>query len=217
MAPADAESERTLHVYGAGVAEADADRCHLHVALHTTAEDTGETLGELSVLVTAVLGALDEEGIPREAVRTTDVTVGDRWDPQRDRVVGREAVYRLRIAVEGLERAGAVVSRLADVAGDSLQMQGLELALSDPQALVRTARHLAVLDAQAKASELAAAAGVTLGEILSIEEEPRGEQRPRRAFAATLVRRSAPPVPPVPVEGGPLSVTTTVALVYRIA
>jgi uncharacterized protein len=216
MPPADQQLEQTLRVFGTGVAQSDADRCVLHVRLRSTAEATGDAVTQLSQLVTAVLAALDEEQVPRDAIRTTDVTVADRREDPRDRVTGRVASSVLRIDVAGLDRAGAVLSRLASVAGDSLDVQGFEMALSDPDSLLGEARRRAVHDARTKAGELAAAAGVTLGDLLSIEEEPARGERPRRLAAAGLALTAAP-VPPVPIEGGPLSVTSAVTLVYRIS
>lgn len=216
MTPAEPERERTLRVSGNGVAESDADRCILRVRLRSTTETTGDPVSQLSQLVTEVLAALDEEGVPRDAIRTTDVSVGDERDEPHNRVTGRMASYTMRIVVAGLDRAGAVLSRLAAAAGDSLDVQGFEMALSDPGVLLSEARRLAVHDAQTKAGELAAAAGVTLRELLSVEEEPSRGERPRRVMAAKLTRPGAP-VPPVPIEGGPLSATSTVTLVYRIS
>lgn len=216
MASSDRAAEKTLRVSGTGAAESDADRCVLHVRLRATADATGNAVTQLSRLVTEVLAALEEEGVPTDAIRTTDVTVGDRRDDPRDRVTGRMASYVLRIDVPGLDRAGTVLSRLASVAGDSLDVQGFEMALGDPRALLGEARRRAVEDARTKADELAAAVGVTLGEVLSIEEEPSRGERPRR-IAATALALTKAPVPPVPIEGGPLSVTVAVTLVYRIS
>jgi uncharacterized protein len=219
MAIADPVPERVLRVSGTGTAEADADRCIVHVVLLATADTTGDALTELAGVVSRSVAVLHQEGVAEGAIRTMNVTLEDKWDRSRDRIVGRSASYRMRIAVTGLERAGALLSSLAGVAGDSLEVQNLELCLSDPDALARSARRAAVLDARSKAGELAAAAGVILGEVLSIADGPFQGERGRfpalgfRAMAAS----SAPPIPPVPVEGGPLSVTSVVTLVYRIA
>ncbi len=217
MPPADPERERTLRVSGTGVVESEADRCVLVVRLRATAEVTGDALTQLSGLVTTALSSLDEEGVPRDAIRTTDVHLGDRRDESHNRVTGRLASSTIRIDVAGLDRAAAVLSRLASVVGDSLEVQSFELALSDPEALIGEARRRAVHDARTKAAELAVAAGVTLGNLLSIEEDPSRGDRPRRVGAAMKLTLSAPQVPPVPIEGGPLSVTVAVTLVYRIS
>jgi uncharacterized protein YggE len=210
--------ERTLRVPGVGSAEADADRCILLAVLHATAETTGDALSNLSELVTRSLALLHEEGLAEGDVRTMNVTLRDRRDRSQDDVIARSAAYRMRIVVSGLERAGALLSRLAGVAGDNLEVEGLELSVSDAEALGRSARRLAVLDAQNRAGELAAAAGVTLGDLVSIEEGPfQGERGPRRLVATAAAGSASPPIPPLPVEGGPLSVTSVVTLLYRIA
>lgn len=215
---ADQGSERVLRVVGSGVAESDADQCVLRVRLRSRAEGTGHALTELAGLVTAVLEALAEEGLPPESIRTADMNVSDRREGPRDRLVGRTATYTMRVVVSGLERAGAIVSRIAAVAEDHLELQGCELAMSHPEALLAEARRLAVQDAKEGAGALAAAAGVTLGELLSIEETSSRGDAPRRklARASSASARNARPIPPLPVEGGPLSVTSAVALVYRI-
>lgn len=218
MTIADSVPERVLRVFGVGTAEADADRCVIHVALQVTAGTTGDALTELSEVVTRSVGLLHEEGVAAGEARTTNVTLEDRWDRSRDRIIGRSASYRMRIVVSELARAGALLSRLGDVAGDTLEVQSIELSLSDPEALARQARRAAVLDAQTKAGELAAAAGVALGDLLTIEDGLfQGDRGPRVLARRAMVAAAGPPIPPVPLEAGPLGVTSVVALVYGLA
>lgn len=212
----DTARDATIRVAGIGRAEAAADRCILNLNLRASAESTGGALTALSEVVTRTIASLHEEGIAAGDIRTLNVTVDDRWDRSHERLVGRSAAYRLRVVVPGLDQAGALLSKLAEVAGDYLNVEGIELTVRETDELARSARRAAVLDAQARAGELAAAAGVALGELLEIEEgATQGEGGPRRG-GLRLSAASAAPIPPVPIESGPLSVTSVVILVYRL-
>jgi hypothetical protein len=71
--------------------------------------------------------------------------------------------------VRDLDRLGSVLDGL--VAAGVNEVQGAQMSASDPSAAEHDALRAAVAAAQAKAEVIAAAAGVTLGEIRRLEEE----------------------------------------------
>lgn len=80
------------------------------------------------------------------------------------------AMYTLTVTVRDLDAVSSVVGVLAETAGDALQIQAIGFGHSDYKALLAAARREAVVDARARAEQLAEAAGVGLGEILGIDE-----------------------------------------------
>jgi hypothetical protein len=99
---------------------------------------------------------------------------------------------------------------VAEVAGDSLQVGGLQLQISDPRPLIEVARREAVADALDRARQLARAAGIELGPVQSIEEGLGPEpDSPRRLMSSSAT--------PLPVEGGASSVTVQVKVRLAMA
>jgi hypothetical protein len=178
----------------------------------------GEAVTQVSEVVTQALAALRDEGTAASDMRTTNLTVQDFFDQREQRVTARIASYQLEVTVRRPDDVGRILGSLTEAVGDSFQIRGLQLTLGNPEPLRRTARRLAVEDARTKAAELAEAAGVHLGAILSIEERtaPRPGTGFGQAFGSTAGAAGPMVVPPVPVEPGMLSVTSWVALTYAL-
>jgi uncharacterized protein len=97
-----------------------------------------------------------------------------RGDHQQQRVTSRVATYSFAIVVRDLAAVSTVVQMLTDTAGDALQIQGISFVHSDPAPLQAIARRNAIEDAKARAEQLAAAAGLRLGHVRSIQEGAAG-------------------------------------------
>ena len=88
------------------------------------------------------------------------------------------------------------------------------MASSDTDGPRAIARARAVEDAKARADQLAGAAGVTVGALLSIEE---GTVPWARALSTGVPTRMMAANAPVPIEGGTLDVAVRVTLTFAIA
>ncbi len=88
-----------------------------------------------------------------------------------------------------LARAGEVIDAAAGAVGDDIRMGALTFGIEDPSALLADARREAVEKATRQASELAVAAGVTLGPIRSHRRRIRGRATGPSADAARHGRR----------------------------
>jgi uncharacterized protein YggE len=205
-----------LRVLGEGSAEAPPDRCVLHVGLSATESTVADALAKVAVVAGRAVESLERRGITGDAIRTVGLAVHDFFDPAQQRVTGHVAGTQLVVTVSDLGQVGRVVADLSTAVGGALQVQSLELTVADVEPLGRTARARAVAHAQAKAAELAAAAGVALGPVLSIEEQPMGGIPVLRPRAASMAGSASAIVPPLPIEPGALTVTAQVVMVYGI-
>jgi hypothetical protein len=206
---------REIVVVGEGGAGAVADLCVLSLGLNVAAGTSAKALETVAQLAGKVLAAAHAHGIEPSDIQTSQVSLEDLHDIEKKRVTARIAHYGLVVEVAGLAEAGPLLATLADAAGDSLQVRSLRLAMSDPKPLVEEARRAAVADGLERARQLAEAAGVGLGRIVSIDEgagsavESDGPYR--RMSGAALAASS------VPIEGGSSSVTVRVTLRMAIA
>jgi len=203
---------REIVVVGLGTAGGVPDRCVITLALNVAADTSGTALAEVTKLASKVVGVLQARGIAASDAQTSHLALQEFHDSEKKRVTGRVASYGLTVLVGGLAEAGPLLTELAEVAGDSLQVRGLQLQMSDPKPLVDAARRAAVADALERARQLADAAGLRLGGISSIEE---GSGAPGESFRRLTARAATDSG--MPVEAGTSSVTVHVTVRIAIA
>jgi uncharacterized protein YggE len=115
---------------------------------------------------------------------------------------------QVTVLVDDLTRLGTTLDAL--VRAGANQLGGISFSFRDPKPLAEGARREAVEDAAAKARTLAAAAGVTLGPVLSIQEGGGGFPIPRpMMFEAAQARDVA-------IAPGESTVTVSVSMTYAI-
>jgi uncharacterized protein YggE len=88
----------------------------------------------------------------------------------------------VRDGLQGIER---LLTDVAALGGEGVRIDGVSLTPGHPQDALTQARDAAFADADAKARQLAALAGRTLGRVRWIDERPSGgEPRPMMAMRA---------------------------------
>ena len=208
--------EPRIVVSGEGVAFGVPDRCAISVALNVLRDTPAEAVSAVATVADAALRALDEAGVDRSDVRTLNLTVQDWFDPGTRQVTARIGTYALLVTDRRLEDVSRLLEALASAAGESLQVQGIMLAVADDTPLWATARRMAVEDATVRARQLADAAGVRLGPVETIDEA--ASPGVRAGFALTAARHMAEQaaVPPMPLEAGTASVTVRITMTFGI-
>ncbi len=202
-----------MTVVGEGTATGVPDRCIVHAALNVMAETVADAVSRVGVLASQVSDSLKSAGLDPVDLRTTNLNVQDFFDKGKEKVTARVASYQLEITIRQLEKLGEHLAGLVSVAGDSLQIRGLQLTIGDPEPLKREARSHAMNDARNKATQLAESAGGSLGQIVSIDDGSSVTGTPYWGFAA----RAAAAIPQVQVEPGSLTVTCRVAVAYAMS
>ena len=176
-APAAAGDEppRRLVVNGTGEAKARPDMAVISAGVVVQADTASAALADNTRAMTAVLDQLRAAGLPAEDVQTSQFTVMPVYETPRPgaettepRIVGYQVSNQATARVRDLDRLGGILDALVSAGANSVNGPAFDLA--DPKQLLGEARDAAVADALAKARRYAAAAGVELGEILSIEE-----------------------------------------------
>jgi uncharacterized protein YggE len=204
---------RTLVVTGEGVAHGTPDRCLIHLALNVMADTAANALDQLADLAIRAVRDLRDSGVEPTDIQTTNLSLHDYRE--RERVTARVASYSITVKTRSVEEAGPILATLSEVAGDSLQVHRLQLAVSDPEVLQISARKDAVLDATARAHQLAEAAGLSLGHILEISEGQH-ERGPRAVRRSAAVGLSIGGAASIPIEAGEVTSTVAVTVTYAI-
>ena len=113
-----------------------------------------------------LIDALRAAGVPEKDIQTSQISLYPDYSDSGD-LRGYEATNSVTVCVS-LEKAGAALQ--AAVGAGANQVDGPTLTKADSDKLYADALRAAVADARARAEVLAAAAGVKVGEVVSIVE-----------------------------------------------
>jgi uncharacterized protein YggE len=130
-------------------------------------------MAEVNSRVEGLLQGLSGQGVEPSQVQTSELSVWPEHDREGSRV-GFRVRNLLRVVIGDLTRIGEIVAGTIDALGDSAEVQGLALELSDSRQAEAEARRRAWAAARAQAEQLAAEAGVRLGAPVAIVEEAPG-------------------------------------------
>ena len=116
-----------------------------------------------------VLAALRELGMAEADIDAPDIAIQPEYDYRRgQKLTGYRVVRNMSARVRDLDRLGDVLDALAQTGSN--EIQGAQMAASDPSAAEHAALEAAVRAARAKAEAVARSAAVSLGAIRRIEE-----------------------------------------------
>src|SRR6266850_3228295 len=158
-----------------------------------------------------VLQALKGAGIEAKDVQTSRLSLQPQSAPNRSgpsAIAGYHASNRVTIRVRDVTKVAGVIDTL--VGAGANEIGGINFVVSQASKLLDEAREKAVADARRKADIYAKAAGVTLGEPLSISEEG---QAPQPVFRGKV---AAPMAITAPVAPGEETLSVTVSVSWAI-
>jgi uncharacterized protein YggE len=159
---------RTISVTGEGSITAANDTARLGFGVEGRGATRPVALRRSSANLRSVLAALRGLGVADRDLRTRGVSVARRRDRRGRKLPGYIARGGVTAVVRDVTQTGAVVD--AAVAAGAASVDGPSFFIDDPQAVLRRALVAAFRDARSKAAALAAEAGLTLGQIISIRE-----------------------------------------------
>ena len=119
-----------------------------------------------------VLLALKGAGIDEKDYQTSRLSLQPQYAPNRSGpspVVGYRASNRVTVRLRDVTKVASVIDMLVGAGANDIG--GINFMVSQASKLLDEAREKAIADARRKAEIYAKAAGVTLGEPLSISEE----------------------------------------------
>ncbi len=209
----EAALQNAIHVSGEGRVSAEPDMAQINVGVETRSVTAQRAVTQNAADMNRVMGALAELGIDEEDIQTTDFSIRPEVDFREDRgsrVVGYVVTNSVRVKIRDVEQAGDVLD--AVTAAGANQIFGITFTVEDPRPIQEQARTLAVEAARDKAEALADAAGVRLGELLSMSEIEFG--------GPVFVERAAAPMEAIgggiAVQPGQLEFAIQVQLTYAI-
>lgn len=189
---------KTLTVSAVGSVTAKPDMARISSGVVSEAKTAREALSANNEATARLIAALKKAGIAAGDLQTSSINVSPRYShssqgrtPQID---GYAVTNELSVVVRDVKRLGDILDEIVTLGAN--QIGGLSFEISDPASLKDEARKSAIAEARRRATLYAEAAGVTLGEVVTITEgsahiPPRPLVMARAAMAES-----------VPVEAG---------------
>lgn len=211
-----ADSPRSISVTGSGKVHLKPDIAMINVGVHTENEDVSVALSENNAKALSVREALIAFGVKPEDIQTTSFSVyqSQVYGPMGEmlglKYMVDNSVY---ITVRDLAKLGDVLTTLVNKGANNIY--GITFDVADRVAALTEARKAAVADAKAQADELAAAAGVKVGQVISVSTATTGSAMPIYAEygyggGGGMAAASAP------ISSGQLIVTVDAYLTYEL-
>ena len=204
-----AAEDDVIAVTGVGRFSAAPDVALLTLGVDANVATLAEATADAARRMTAVVARIKSFGVADADIATVAYSVDPRMAPadplRRDeppRIVGYHVGNVAQVTVRKLADAGPILD--AAVAAGANTVRGIRFSLADSATAQSQARASAVADALAKARQLASAAGIKLGPVLSIRESSISQPIPMRAMAARAES--------TPIEPGQLEITVSVDL-----
>jgi hypothetical protein len=209
-----AREPRTITVTGTGLVRGTPDVLELLVGVKTRASSAVEALDRNSTQTRRVIEVLRDAGVEDDDLQTTNLSISPFYDEEGNNLEGYAVSNQLRAAIRDLDEAGGVIDAATKVAGNEIVVNGVFFSFDDNTELVAKARTDAVKRARLQAEQLAEAAGVELGDLLSLTEDnaPFGPALEfERTFGASGEADAA-----APIEPGSEQLSVQVTLIYEI-
>jgi uncharacterized protein YggE len=218
VAPAAQSTPRTLSVNGVGLAYLTPDIAYLNIGVHTENASAADAVAENNTRTQAVIDALKEAGVDEKDIQTANFSIWtqDKYDPMTGMSTG-EKVYAVDNSVSVTIRKLAELGKLLDtlVKTGANNINSIQFDVADKTEALKQARDEAVQNARTQAQELAAAAGVTLGDISSISFYD-SVPTPMYDTFGKGGGESAPANTVMPIQPGQMTLTVTVNMTFEI-
>ena len=213
-APVAAEQGR-ITVSGFGEVATTPDMATIRIGVETRARKADAAMAENNERANAIITLAKRRGVEARDVQTANLSIWPVYEQRRNndgeppKVVGFTVSNEVILRVRDLGGMGALLTDL--VGAGANRMNGISFGVDDDAALLTEARKRAVADARAKAETYAAAAGVKLGAIVSIDEAGGGGFQPQPRAAMMRAAEA------MPVEAGEAVVSAGVRIVWEVA
>jgi hypothetical protein len=202
---------------GVGRAFGEPDVAIVTVGVNVQRPTVEEARNDAAEAQEAVIASLGDNGIADEDIQTVGYSVYPQYDYTRNtqgEIIGYVVSNTVTAKIRDLDTTGQVLDGATAAGGNDAIVQGVSFTIDDPTELQEEARREAVDQARAQAEQLADAAGVQLGDLLSISESGGYFPAPRTGGAAF---DSAAQVPvETPIEPGQVEVNISVNLQFAI-
>lgn len=183
-----------ISVTGEATVSVPPDQAQIDGGVATDAKTAREASDTNNAAMGKVLLALKAAGVDEKDYQTSRLSLQPQYAPNRSGpqspIVGYRATNRVTIRVRDVTKVANMIDVLVGAGANDIG--GINFTVLQASKLLDEAREQAMSDARRKAQIYAKAAGVSLGEPLSITEEGSGTPMFRAKVAGGMAATAAP-------------------------
>jgi hypothetical protein len=165
---------RYITVTGVGTISVVPDAVRFNATVSSVGSTNAAALSSASKSAAAVRAALKDAGIATKDIRSANISVYPEYTWTQEtgtKITGYRASQSFDVLVRTASKAGTVIEAVVNAGGDSVQLGGVIPTTLNPSAATEDARAAAVANAKSKATSYAKLLGVSVGKVLSLEEQ----------------------------------------------
>jgi uncharacterized protein YggE len=186
------------------------DIAFIYVGVETQASNASQAQRDLATLANKLIAKAKSLGIPDKEINTGGYSIGPIYSSDGRVITGYQAGESLNLKWHNVDNVGTALDGLVQQGGAT--RISVSFGLNDPKAAQAEARAQAIADAKTRATAMASAAGVQLGQVLRITDQTIVSRPPMYNYAPTAAASDSTNVPV-----GQLDVSVQVEVDYAIA
>jgi uncharacterized protein len=207
-----------ISVTGNGRVRAKPNIATASIGVEITSGTLADAVAQANAKAAAITDKLKSLGVADKDIQTTNFSVSPMTQQPKDgstpKITGYRVNNQLGVTIRKLDDAGKILD--AVVAAGANNVYNISFGVDDATAtqLNQQARAAAVKDAQDKASQLAKAANVNLGKLISLSEVSTSRPVYRDYAAAPMMAATA--ANEVPIQTGELEIVLNVEMKFAV-
>jgi uncharacterized protein YggE len=215
LAATEDTQPRTLTVSGVGIVSAKPDTARLNIGVQTRNAKATAAQTANAQAMGLLLETLKQAGIEEKDLQTSNYSIWEDYTYSNgvSKPNGYVVSNTLTITVRDIGRVGDIIDQAS--ASGANRINGIAFMIGDDSQLYRQAMQDAVSNAKAKAEALAAANGVSLGQVAAVAEYSYGGAN--RSYAELSDMRAAADAAQTPVAVGTMDVSASVTITSEIS
>jgi uncharacterized protein YggE len=206
----------SIRVTGDSQVTAKPDRVQIDIGVTTHAEHSQEAATENARQVETVLNAVKKAAGPTAVLKTVNYSLSPTYRYQNGHeptLTGYSAANIVQVTLDDLTKISNVIDAAAQAGANNVR--GISFTLRDQDAVHADALRKAAAKARADADVLAAALGLKIVRVLSVEETGARFVPVMRTMSAAPAAAAAEMA--TPVESGTLDISASLVLTVEVA
>ena len=170
--------DNTISVSAEGKVKAVPDLATVNLGVLTQGTSPAAVQDENSKKVNKIIEYIKAQGVSKDDISTSQFNIYPQYNYQNGRndITGYQLNQTISVKIRGVDKSTDVLSNILKgaVSEGANEVNGVSLSFDDPDELKQEARKIAISKAKEKAGELAKAAGLKLGKVVSVSESGGG-------------------------------------------
>ncbi len=205
-----------ITVTGSGKSTSAPDVAQLALGVSVLGDSVQQARDSAAGSLDGMLRSLKSNGVAEKDIQTQQFSIQPEYDysNNKQQLRGFRINNVVTAKVRNINSTSKVVDDAVTAGGNDTQIQSITFTIDKPDDLKRQAREAAVAEAKSKAETLAKAAGVSLGDAITISEGAYNVPQPQ--YRAGIASDAAAAQPSTPIQPGELDISVDVSVTWAI-